>query len=137
MTGDEVDLESGFLIMPAAAPLPPPPPTTGGATGGSSTSETPVESTPPVATGGQTTGTMAGGAPRPAVRTSVRIAFPASREEVFKSFAAIANLADKSDGGKIRVTVHGQAAAGYEANWLRNAVEEPLNEADIEGLEIE
>lgn len=138
MTADEVDLDSGFLIMPTAVPAPPPPPpSSGGAAGGGAPVQTPDEATPPVTTGGQTIGPTVGGPSRPAVRTSVRIVFPASRDEVFKSFAAIANLADKSDGGKIKVTVHGQAAAGYDANWLRNAVEEPLDEASIDGLEIE
>jgi hypothetical protein len=70
------------------------------------------------------------------VRTSIRIAFPASRDDVFKSFQAIANLADKSDGGKIKITVEGQCAAGYDPNWLRNAVQEPLDEASVDGMEI-
>ncbi len=46
-------------------------------------------------------------------------------------------MADKSDGGKIQVVIDGQCAAGYDPNWLRNAVEEPLDEANIEGLKIE
>lgn len=69
------------------------------------------------------------------MRTAVHIRFKADRGEVFKSFQAIANLADKSDSGKITITVEGQAAMGYDANWLRNAVEEPLDEANIDGLE--
>lgn len=56
---------------------------------------------------------------------------------MFKSFSAVANLADKSDGGKINISVEGQAVARYDSNWLRNAVQEPLDEADIEGLEME
>jgi hypothetical protein len=62
---------------------------------------------------------------------------PASRDAVFKAFPAIANLADKSDGGEIKITVEGQCAAGYDPNWLRNAVQEPLDEADIDGMEIQ
>jgi hypothetical protein len=50
----------------------------------------------------------------PKVRTSIRIAFPASRDDVFKSFQAIANLADKSDGGLIQITVEGQSTGGYD-----------------------
>jgi hypothetical protein len=65
---------------------------------------------------------IGGGAPVPGggtltIRRSVRITFPASRDDVFKSFPAIANLADKSDGGKIKIMIDGQAAAGYDANW--------------------
>jgi hypothetical protein len=71
------------------------------------------------------------------VRTAVRIRFTADRDQVFKSFSAIANLADKSDNGKISIVVDGQAGAGYDANWLRNAVQEPLDEANIDGLQVE
>ena len=75
--------------------------------------------------------------PKPTVRTAVRIRFTAGRDQVFKSFSAIANLADKSDSGKITIVVDGQAIAGYDANWLRNAVQEPLEEANIDGMKIE
>jgi hypothetical protein len=60
----------------------------------------------------------------------------ASRDDVFKSFPAVGNLADKSDGGKINITIEGQSAAGYDPNWLRNAVQEPLDEANIDGMEM-
>jgi hypothetical protein len=33
--------------------------------------------------------------------------------------------------------VEGQAGAGYDANWLRNAVQEPLDEANIDGMQVE
>ena len=58
--------------------------------------------------------------------------FEASREQVFKAFPAIANLADKSDGGKVKIRVEGSSVAGFDPSWLRNAVDEPLDEADIE-----
>lgn len=57
--------------------------------------------------------------------------FDASREQIFKAFPAIANLADKSDGGKVRIRVEGASADGFDPSWLRNAVNEPLDEADI------
>lgn len=135
MTGDEVDLDSGFLIMPGAVPVPPP--ATGLGTPVGSTPDTPDKTSPPTTGAGKPVSPVTGGAPRATLRTSVQISFPASRDEVFKSFSAIANLADKSDGGKIKITIHGQSAAGYDANWLRNAVEEPLDEANLDGLEIE
>ena len=56
---------------------------------------------------------------------------------MFKSFQAIANLADRSDGGKINIVVEGLAGAEYDANWLRNAVQEPLDEANIDGMQME
>jgi hypothetical protein len=143
MSEDEVDLDSGFLMMPEAAPVPPAAaaPTGGGepSTGGVPGPSGGTTTMPPP--GGATTGgTLPAGAgtgAAPKVRTSVRIAFPASRKEVFKSFEAIANLADKSEGGKVQISIVGRSPDGYDPNWLRNAVQEPLDEADIEGLQME
>ena len=130
MSEDEVDLDNGFLMVPVAVPAPAATPGSGPLPPGPG----PTPPGPGPVTPG--TGPIPAG-PRPIVRTSVCISFPATREQVFKSFQAIANLADKSDGGKINVVVHGQAAAGYDPNWLRNAVEEPLDEANIDGMKIE
>ena len=52
--------------------------------------------------------------------------------QVFKAFPAIANLADKSDGARVRIRIEGSSAAGFDPSWLRNAVDEPLDETDIE-----
>ena len=70
-------------------------------------------------------------APAAGRRTRVVLAFEATREQIYKAFPAIANLADKSDSGKVRLKVEGTSAAGFDPAWLRNAVEEPLDEADI------
>jgi hypothetical protein len=131
MREDEIDLDSGFLIMPTAVPLAPAPPISGPTASASGP-------TAPVAGGLMATGP----APippgsKPATRTAVRIRFPANRDQVFKSFSAIANLADKSDGGRITIEITGASAAGYDQTWLRNAVEEPLDEANIDGMDIE
>lgn len=130
---DEVDFDSGFLMMPQAIPEAPAAQPAG---------EAPVEtgSVPPpsvlegsagigvgTGTGPATTGTDA-----PSRKKRVAFAFEATREQVFKAFPAIANLADKSDGGKVRIRIEGASAAGFDPSWLRNAVEEPLDEADIE-----
>ncbi len=132
MTEDEIDLDGGFLMVLAAVPAPAPPPT-----GIEPTLLGPTGGETPMTTGGQQFGVSTAGGGAPKVRTSVRIAFPASRDDVFKSFPAIANLADKSDGGKIKITIEGQSAGGFDGNWLRNAVEEPLDEANIDGMEIQ
>ncbi|MBN2291556.1 MAG: DUF499 domain-containing protein, partial [Pirellulales bacterium] len=139
MTDDEVDLDNGFLMMPAAVPMPSPPTGSGEISGGvkfpvtgegrSTGGELPTMGTRPE--------TIGSGGTTPTGRTNIQITFPASRDDVFKSFQAIANLADKSDGGKIKITINGQATSGYDPHWLRNAVEEPLDEADIEGMMIE
>ena len=127
MEEDEIDLENGFLMVspavpmpaaPSAGPIPPSP------------APTPPGPVPP-GPGPTPPG------PRPPTRASICISFRATREQVFKSFQAIANLADKSDGGQISIAIKGQATAGYDPNWLRNAVEEPLDEANIDGMKIE
>jgi hypothetical protein len=116
---DEIDPESGFLISPAALPEAPA-----------------AATTPPVE---PVIGPSPGPGPVPPSptpppgehRTRVALAFEATREQVFKAFPAIANLADKSDGGKVKLRVEATSAAGFDPAWLRNAVEEPLDEADI------
>jgi hypothetical protein len=60
--------------------------------------------------------------------------FKATRDQIFKAFPAIANLADKSNDGKVTLSVEGTSSEGFDSSWLRNAVEEPLQEADIETL---
>jgi hypothetical protein len=127
MSEDEVDLDNGLLIVPAAVPL------SAHAPGTAPSPVAPTALSPTPAIGQPPTPPAA----TPGKRTSVRLSFPASRQEVFKSFQAIANLADKSDGGKINLAVQGQAAAGFDPTWLRNAVLEPLEEANIEGLKAE
>ena len=118
MSEDEVDLDNGFLMVPAAVPVaaaPPPTIAVGAAGDTGSGAMTVGEGPATTTTGGQPArGCGTGGGAKPKVRTSIRITFLASRDEVFKSFPAIANLADKSDGGKISVVIDGQCAAGYD-----------------------
>lgn len=118
---DEVDLDSGFLMVPAARPQPAPAP------------PGPGDPTPPGPPGPDPTPGPARepGPPPGEARTHVRLAFRANRGQVFKAFPAIANLADRSDGGEVSILVEGASAAGYDQAWLRNAVEEPLDEAGV------
>ena len=60
--------------------------------------------------------------------------FRATRDQLYNVFKALGNLADKSDSGKITVHVEGHSDEGYERTWLRNAVEEPIDEADVDNL---
>lgn len=125
---EEIDLDTGFLIIPEAIPAleqPGIPPSSGGVI--------------PPATPGASSGVENGSQPpEPGKRTrsQVSIAFSASREQVFKAFPAIANLAEKADDGKISISIEGTSSAGFESGWFRNAVEEPLDEANIDGLTI-
>jgi hypothetical protein len=127
---DEVDFETGWLIVPAALPEPAPIPTQPG-----QAQEQP--GTSPPGTGTTTPPPGAVGPPSATAdkRTSVSLRFTATRDQIYKAFPAIANLADKSDGGKITVQVEGSNQTGFDSSWLRNAVEEPLDEADVKRLD--
>ncbi len=123
---DEIDLESGFLILPQAIPESQPAPVV-----------QPVP-TPPIA--GSVVTPPVGATPTPPGQVSpapgtpfrtVTLRFAATRDQVFKAFKAIANLADRSDAGSVVVTVEGTSQAGYDSSWLRNAVKEPLEEAGV------
>ncbi len=133
---DEVDSDSGFLMMPAALPEAPtaqpadafpvdtdavPPP---------SLQEGPAGVGVGMGTGPVTMGTGAAGR-----KKRVAFAFEATREQVYKAFPAIANPADKSDGARVRIRIEGSSATGFDPSWLRNVVDEPLDEADIERTE--
>lgn len=124
---DELDVDAGFLIAPSAIPEAPGVPAQaadkapGLAEGETAVPATGLERQQAEAA----TGTAAG------AKRRVVLVFEATREQVFKAFPAIANLADRSDGGKVRLRVEGVASTGYDAQWFRNAVQEPLDEADL------
>lgn len=126
LADDEIDFDSGFLMAPTAVPEAPVVEPPGDGTG-----------TTPVGPGGATTtGTDAPptGVGAPARANQITLAFEATRDQVFKAFPAIANLADKSDGARVRIKVVGTSVTGFDPSWLRNAVDEPLDEADIDRL---
>jgi len=132
---DEIDFDSGFLMVLAALPEEAAvSPTSPGAAG------TETVTPPPGSQAGTITGVGPGGEPStggptaPGPMKRVALSFEATRDQVFKAFPAIANLADKSDDAKVKIRVEGTAMGGYDPSWLRNAVEEPLDEADIERL---
>ncbi|MCD6198158.1 MAG: ATP-binding protein [Deltaproteobacteria bacterium] len=128
---DEVDFDSGFLMVPSAVPEALPVPTTGTTEGGPEVPPTGPEPSAPSAGSGVGPTTIGGKTDR---LKRISLVFTATRDQVFKAFPAIANLADKSNDEKVKICVEGAAADGYDHSWLRNAVEEPLDEADIERL---
>jgi hypothetical protein len=87
---------------------------------------------PPTTTGPTVAGPSPQQDPGGHTRTAFSIKLRATRHQIFKAFEAIANLADKSDEGKLTIQIEATNAAGYDPTWLRNAVEEPLDEADVE-----
>lgn len=120
---DEIDLESGFLMMPAAIPQ-----------------VTPTISVPPPSEGAQVTTPGAGqpapspgvgaGAPSAAgVQRTVELTFQGDRNQLYSAWNAVANLADMA--GKVSVTVRAESEKGFDQNKLQNGVLEPLKEADL------
>jgi len=120
---DEVDFDSGFLMVPSAVPETPPIPIPGIPTGG--------REVPPTGTEPPTQPTEPEVSP---TSKKISLFFTATRDQIFKAFPAIANLADKSDDEKVKIRIEGTATDGYDPLWFRNAVEEPLDEADIERI---
>jgi hypothetical protein len=130
---DEVDFESGFIMVPATLP------DASAVPGPGTVPVTPGVPAPGPGTAPQPGGPGAVPIPTPgaagtARQGTVRLKFKATRDQIFKAFPAIANLADKSDDRKVTVNVEGASSGGFDPLWLRNAVEEPLDEANIERL---
>jgi hypothetical protein len=124
---DEIDLESGFLMLPQAIPQAAPArtpgatPAPGQPTGGEPPGTTPMPPTTPQP-GAPTGGT-------PALQTEVELTFSADRNQLFTAWNAVANLADIA--GKVKVTVKAEKADGLDKAKLQNGVIEPLREADL------
>ncbi len=126
---DEIDFDSGFLMLPEAIPEVSPNPPQGGSPSGSG------EDLPKRVNdngNGNGPGTGSGsGTGMAGQKKQIALTFEATKAQVYKSFNAIANLAEKSDGARIRIRVEGTSSSGFDPSWLRNAVYEPLDEADI------
>jgi hypothetical protein len=121
LSEDEIDFDSGYLLVPGALPE-----------AQQSPSTPDLINEPPTTTGP----TAPGPSPQQDLgghtRAAFSIKFRATRHQIFKAFEAIANLADGSDDGKLTIQIDATNTAGYDSVWLRNAVEEPLDEADVE-----
>ena len=127
---DEIDLESGFLMLPQAIPQPAP------ATGAEPII-VPGQETPPGVGIGGGTGVPPGVSipgqtvtpPKPAGDKAVELTFTADRNGLFTAWNAIANLADMA--GQVEVTIRAEAEKGFDKAKLQNGVLEPLREADL------
>ena len=125
---DEIDMDSGFLMMPQAVPVPAPPPATAGAV---PTSEPGASGTDPTLILTPPADVSSGASPSDAsaAQNSVEINFSADRNQLFSAWNAIANLADLA--GKVNVTVRADSAEGFDKAKLQNGVLEPLRESDL------
>jgi hypothetical protein len=136
----EVDLESGFIMLPQAIPQPAPAvcpqcgkspcacpgPSTVCPTCGKSPCVCPV---PPGVC------PECGKAPcicqptLPVTEKVVQLAFAANRDQLYTAWNALANLADMA--GKVQISVRAESEAGFDKGKLQNGVMEPLREAEL------
>jgi hypothetical protein len=107
---DEIDLDKGFIILPEGLPSVGPTPST--------PIPTPTPTPIPTPTG-----------PRVPLKASVSYAVEATREELFKAWNAIANLAEMA--GKVSMQIQAESKEGFDPSKIRNAVEEPLEELGV------
>ncbi len=118
---DEIDLSAGFIVLPTGIEA--------------ETSALPTETPQPQAESPQPpeAGVIyeikRGEAGAELAHTRVRFKVTLNRQQVYSSFNAFANLADKA--GTIELIVDAQSLQGFDPVWLRNAVIEPLEEADV------
>ncbi len=135
IAADEVDLEAGFLIAPSAVPAPPTVVTPGGGEAGPGPGPEPGGGGEVIDEPGG--GSNGGGGTGPGLETTAttfRYRFAATSAQVYSAFPAIANLADNADDAKVIIEIRATKQAGSDPNWLRNAVQEPLDEADVEPI---
>jgi hypothetical protein len=124
---DEVDIESGFLILPQALPpvASPAPAVATQQTGETAHTQT---GTTGVATTTLPAGDGGGEDTTPAQR-DVSLVFTADRNQLFTAWNALANLADLA--GKVKITVTATLASGSDKTKLENGVLEPLRETKL------
>lgn len=125
---DEIDLDSGFLMMPQAIPQPATAPPSsqqpGSADTAAGTSSPPTGVTGPEAPSGTPTAGAVSSS-----QSTVEVAFSADRNQLYTAWNALANLADLA--GKVSVTVKAESPNGFDKTKLQNGVLEPLREADL------
>lgn len=67
-----------------------------------------------------------------APKHTYRLRMETDKPGAFRAFRAIQNLRDRSDRMAVQIEIQAESDTGFDALWLRNAVEEPLDEAYID-----
>jgi hypothetical protein len=119
----EIDLGSALIVLPVAIEAQALVAGGAGTEGG--------EERPPIAP--RPGGEGAGATPPekgPERQSSVRLSMRVTRQQIYATTNAIGNLAQAA--GSVRITVDAAKPDGFDPVWLRNAVLEPLDEADVE-----
>ena len=123
---DEIDLDSGFLILPRAIPEKPVEPSSANGGGGQTTYET--EPTGGASESQETTDP----ADEPSSaedEREVALSFTADSQALFHAWNALANLADLS--GEVSIIARAKPKSGFDKNTLEYGVLEPLRELGL------
>lgn len=54
------------------------------------------------------------------------------KSKIFQLFEVLQTLSDKSEGMTIKIEIQANTRDKFDPNWIRNAIEEPLDEMDIQ-----
>lgn len=112
---DEIDLETGLILMPECViketPLP-------------------IKELSPIGPSEPTTSITVPVSPNSGQIKIVKMAMRINKQTLYKTFNALGNLAEMA--GEINIQVEAQSEKGFDRNLLRNGVKEPLEEAGIE-----
>ena len=128
VSDDEIDLDSGFLIVPAALPKKPV------TDAGSGDGDRADDKSNLGETGGESKvreTTEVGEEQKPTVNATrdLTISFVADRDALFNAWNALANLADLA--GNVSVSAKATSEDGFDKNKLENGVLEPLRELGL------
>jgi len=119
VSDDEIDLESGFLMLPQSILDEATPQTTTGPVPLTPSHDEPSPHPEP-ATGK--------GAQAPTEKV-FQVSFTANRDKLYNAWSAAANLADIA--GEVEVSLRAESETGFDRSKLQNGVLEPLREADL------
>ena len=128
---EEIDLDTGWLITPAAIPENAPPSgsetttTTGTECGAHTEQSVPVGSS----SDGRYTPRGGSSVEIPSSSREINLSFEADQSKVYEAWSALANLADMA--GAISIKVAATAPMGYDEAKLENGVLEPLRELGL------
>ena len=118
-SSDEIDLgPESFLLAPSRArsllPVPVTPEPVPGGAPGTTPAPTPAPATA-VADGGR----------------RLKVSFSVGKSEVFDVLRMLPTLVDEAESVQMTATIEAEAQEGFERSWIRNVVEEPLEEAGV------
>lgn len=127
VTDDEIDLDSGFLILPTALPEKLPEPTIPTNNGDEEGADDGSQGGTGVVKEGE--GSEPTSPPVSVYERDITLSFTADRDKLFNAWNALANLADQA--GEISVQAKANSESGFDKSKLENGVIEPLRELGL------